>query len=395
MGLFDAHYLSERQIKGFDTYKYSSVDTSPISNYISHPFWNWLVKFYPLWLAPNVLTLTGFLFVMLGFFIVSFLDYDLDANSNFASPRAIPNWIWLFIAILTFTAHTLDGTDGKQARRTGSSGPIGELFDHGLDSWSTVPFTITIFSIFGRGEFSVSLIRLLCILISVQVIFIVTHWEKYNTGILYLSWGYDASQYGLAGFYLLTYFVEYEFYKFYVFKSVTFAVCFEAGFYVVCIISLIMSIYNMCVSYFVDKTARQENLYEACVPMFSSIVLFAMSLCWAKYSPSNIIDQDPRIFFWTMGTVFSNIACHLIIAQMTQTRADPFNLLVCVYCTVAFVALFGHIGAERELFALRLLAVAITLAHLHYSICLVRQLCNRFNIEAFSLQYLQKNRPQE
>lgn len=25
--------------------------------------------------------------------------------------------------------------------------------DHGLDSWSTVPFTITIFSIFGRGEF--------------------------------------------------------------------------------------------------------------------------------------------------------------------------------------------------------------------------------------------------
>uniref|UniRef100_A0A914RGE3 Uncharacterized protein n=1 Tax=Parascaris equorum TaxID=6256 RepID=A0A914RGE3_PAREQ len=42
--------------------------------------------------------------------------------------------------------------------------------------------------------------------------------------------------------------------------------------------------------------------------MFSSIVLFAMSLCWAKYSPSNIIDQDPRIFFWTMGTVFSNIA---------------------------------------------------------------------------------------
>uniref|UniRef100_A0A9J2PQA6 Ethanolaminephosphotransferase 1 n=1 Tax=Ascaris lumbricoides TaxID=6252 RepID=A0A9J2PQA6_ASCLU len=391
MGLFNTHYLNEKQIKGFDTYKayliflhllfisfahlcpefedlcflckfikdfslqYSSVDTSPISNYISHPFWNWLVKFYPLWLAPNVLTLTGFLFVMLGFFIVSFLDYDLDANSNFASPRAIPNWIWLFIAILTFTAHTLDGTDGKQARRTGSSGPTGELFDHGLDSWSTVPFTITIFSIFGRGEF----------------------------------------RQGLAGFYLLTYFVEYEFYKFYVFKSVTFAVCFEAGFYVVCIISLIMSIYNMCVSYLVDKTARQENLYEACLPMFSSIVLFAASLCWAKYSPSNIIDRDPRIFFWTMGTVFSNIACHLIIAQMTQTRADPFNLLLCVYCAVAFVSLFGHVGAHTELFLLRLLAVAVTLAHLHYGICLVRQLCNHFNIEAFSLRYLQKHKRQE
>lgn len=56
------------------------------------------------------------------------------------------------------------------------------------------------------------------------------------------------------------------------------------------------------------STLFKENLYEACLPMFSSIVLFAASLCWAKYSPSNIIDRDPRIFFWTMGTVFSNIA---------------------------------------------------------------------------------------
>uniref|UniRef100_A0A183VBS6 Ethanolaminephosphotransferase 1 n=1 Tax=Toxocara canis TaxID=6265 RepID=A0A183VBS6_TOXCA len=300
-----------------------------------------------LWIAPNVLTLAGFLLVMFGFFFVSFLDYDLDANSNFSSPRAIPNWVWLFISILTFTAHTLDGTDGKQARRTGSSGPTGELCN-------------------------VSLVRLLCILISVQVVFITTHWEKYNTGILYLSWGYDASQYGLAGFYLLTYFVEYEFYKFYVFKSITFAVCFEAGFYVICITSLVMSIYNMYLSYFVDETGRQSSLYEACLPVFSSAVLFAVSVYWAKYSPSNVIDRDPRIYFWTMGTVFSNIACRLIIAQMTQTRAEPFNFLLCMYCAVAFVSLFGHIRAQTELILLRLLAIGVTLAHLHYGICLVR-----------------------
>lgn len=28
--------------------------------------------------------------------------------------------------------------DGKQARRTGSANPLGELFDHGCDSLSTV-----------------------------------------------------------------------------------------------------------------------------------------------------------------------------------------------------------------------------------------------------------------
>ena len=43
-------------------------------------------------------------------------------------------------------AHTLDGIDGKQARRTGSSSPLGEMFDHGLDSWSTSLFLINFVS---------------------------------------------------------------------------------------------------------------------------------------------------------------------------------------------------------------------------------------------------------
>lgn len=31
----------------------------------------------------------------------------------------------------------MDAIDGKQARRTNSSSPLGELFDHGCDSLST------------------------------------------------------------------------------------------------------------------------------------------------------------------------------------------------------------------------------------------------------------------
>lgn len=36
-----------------------------------------------------------------------------------------------------FIYQSLDAIDGKQARRTGSSSPLGELFDHGCDSVST------------------------------------------------------------------------------------------------------------------------------------------------------------------------------------------------------------------------------------------------------------------
>lgn len=84
--------------------------------------------------------------------------------------------------------------DGKQARRTNSSTPLGELFDHGLDSWSCVYFVVTVYSIFGRGPSGVSVFVLYLLLWVVLFSFILSHWEKYNTGILFLPWGYDVSQ---------------------------------------------------------------------------------------------------------------------------------------------------------------------------------------------------------
>jgi phosphatidylglycerophosphate synthase len=50
---------------------------------------------------------------------------DVPAGTN------VPSVVWIAVALLLFLSHTLDGIDGKQARRTGSSTPLGELFDHG------------------------------------------------------------------------------------------------------------------------------------------------------------------------------------------------------------------------------------------------------------------------
>jgi phosphatidylglycerophosphate synthase len=42
-----------------------------------------------------------------------------------------PEWVYYLCAFNVFMYQTLDAIDGKQARRTGSSSPLGELFDHG------------------------------------------------------------------------------------------------------------------------------------------------------------------------------------------------------------------------------------------------------------------------
>jgi hypothetical protein len=44
-----------------------------------------------------------------------------------------PAWTAALAGAALFTYSTLDNMDGKQARRTGSSSPLGLLFDHGCD----------------------------------------------------------------------------------------------------------------------------------------------------------------------------------------------------------------------------------------------------------------------
>ncbi|GAB0182493.1 ethanolaminephosphotransferase 1 [Grus japonensis] len=143
-------YVSGRQLDGFRQYKYSAVDTNPLSVYIMQPIWNKIIKIVPLWIAPNLLTFSGFVMILFNYFLISFYDWDYTASGT--SPGLVPTWVWLFSAFTTFCAYTLDSIDGKHARRTQSSTPLGELFDHGLDSWATSIFVLSFFSVCSRDN---------------------------------------------------------------------------------------------------------------------------------------------------------------------------------------------------------------------------------------------------
>lgn len=168
-------------------FQYNSIDTSILSVHVMHPFWNWLVQFFPRWMAPNVMTFAGFLLTVLNFFLFGYYDYDFTAADK--SPNPIPSWIFLVAAINLWVAYTLDGLDGKQARRTGTSGPLGELFDHGLDSYSSIFIPIYIFSLFGITHLPP--LHMYFVVMNVFLNFYLTHFEKYNTGVMFLPWAYD------------------------------------------------------------------------------------------------------------------------------------------------------------------------------------------------------------
>lgn len=159
--------------------------------------------------------------------------------------------------------------------------------------------------------------------------FIVSHWEKYNTGVMFLPWSYDVSQLGMTILFLSTWIFGQEVWFFrlpFPFGNRTSTEVIEVVIYVSTIgLSVPVSIYNIYKGH-LNKTLKQDSVYEGVRPLFSSIYLFIIQLIWIKYSASNIMELEPRAFFWLTGTLFSNIACRLIVAQMTSTRCNIFNI---------------------------------------------------------------------
>ncbi|XP_064982695.1 choline/ethanolaminephosphotransferase 1 isoform X1 [Musa acuminata AAA Group] len=72
------------------------------------------------------ITLMGLMFLVTS----AVLGYIYSPHLDTAPPR----WVHLAHGLLLFLYQTFDAVDGKQARRTNSSSPLGELFDHGCDA---------------------------------------------------------------------------------------------------------------------------------------------------------------------------------------------------------------------------------------------------------------------
>ncbi|MBN3303358.1 CEPT1 ethanolaminephosphotransferase, partial [Amia calva] len=121
--------LSRHQLKRLEEHRYSSAGRSLLEP-IMQRYWEWLVARVPAWIAPNLITVVGLVTNILTTLVLVY--YCPTATEQ------APLWAYLACAVGLFVYQSLDAIDGKQARRTNSSSPLGELFDHGCDSLSTV-----------------------------------------------------------------------------------------------------------------------------------------------------------------------------------------------------------------------------------------------------------------
>ena len=83
----------------------------------------------------------------------------------------------------------------------------------------------------------------------------------------------------------------------------------------------------------------------------STLLAMTLFFIWACFSPNNILDQDPRCMFYLTGTVFANICCKLIIAQMSNTRSELLSvILVPTLVAVILAVMVPGISQTTELF---------------------------------------------
>eukprot|EP00238_Polyblepharides_amylifera_P008912 CAMPEP_0196582080 /NCGR_PEP_ID=MMETSP1081-20130531/37387_1 /TAXON_ID=36882 /ORGANISM="Pyramimonas amylifera, Strain CCMP720" /LENGTH=336 /DNA_ID=CAMNT_0041902555 /DNA_START=220 /DNA_END=1227 /DNA_ORIENTATION=+ len=123
--------VSTRGLVSISKHKYIGGEYTRLDLWMT-PFWNWAAGCLPLWLHPNAVTLLGTLGLVVGHCVWWFFSPNFDSYAD--SPP--PYWVYLVSTFSMFWSQTMDAIDGKQARRTGASSPLGQLFDHGCDAFS-------------------------------------------------------------------------------------------------------------------------------------------------------------------------------------------------------------------------------------------------------------------
>ena len=298
---------------GLRSYRYKGVDKSPISKYILTPYWNWAVTLLPIWMAPNLVTLLGFMFMIAAYFVVITLIPDLKTEIHPA--------FYFFFAACFWIYSTMDNIDGKQARRTNSSSPLGELFDHGCDALNCPIGSFIHIDSMGLGY---SWRSLLVLSLSCWAFYLPT-WEEYHTGVLYLGYVNGPTE-GLLTvittiiisgvFGPSIWFKELEILSKSVYLIDLVTIGFVALFALYYVPSCLWTVYCEC-------RKKGISFGEAILQLFPmTIGTLAVGL-WLSSRHSSVQTNNFIVFFTTVGIVFGKMATKIIYAHVAKC---PFPL---------------------------------------------------------------------
>ncbi|KAL8732639.1 MAG: hypothetical protein Q9166_002614 [cf. Caloplaca sp. 2 TL-2023] len=369
------------------SYKYSSVDKSLISKYILKHYWNGFVKLLPLWLAPNMVTLLGFFFILADVILLEIFMPDLVGPAS--------SWLYYSFAFGVWMYSTMDNVDGKQARRTGQSSGLGELFDHGIDSLNCTLASLCETAAMGLGS---SPKGVFTALIPCLPMFFST-WETYHTHTLYLGY-FNGPTEGLiiacsmmiaSGYYgpqiwtqPMTDLID---------QPEIFGSASVVDVWIPVIFSTFLFIHLPACVLNVVKARRAQNLPLS--PVFAEwtpmIVFTASSTAWL-YSPYSTLMKENRLVLFCLTTsfVFGRMTTKIILAHLTR---QPFPMWTIMLFPLIGGAILGNlpcvglpaVTASVELWYLRAYFVFALVVYFRWALLVINSICDYLGINCLTI----------
>lgn len=371
-------YVPPEKENNLKTYRYIGGDNSYVYAYILSPIANFCVNYLvPEWLAPNLITLLGFLCILIPHFIVFGMFPDkLEGD--------VPIWLCLILGVLHLVYMNFDNMDGKQARKTGNSSPLGLLFDHGCDSLVIMLQGLSLSTVLQFGNSYQSLV---VYLIGCLPFFFTTLEEYYtNALILPVINGPCEGCLTIGMFFLITaingcnYWNENDFLIPIARKNLLFI-----AFSIFSFLNVSFNFYQMYTK-IKDKGSFKESLYK----MSFYIYLISSIAFVFFFSPSGISQRQARNLIYLLGLNFGKLVTHLQIAHVSgsnfvQFRRTTFLIFTSLNINTIFGLAYGTTPVNEDTMLYFLLLISI-FAYVHLVVNVIVQFTEVLKIKCFKVK---------
>ncbi|KAF1788898.1 Vacuolar protein sorting-associated protein 13, C-terminal [Phytophthora cactorum] len=368
----DAKDAREKALEGIAAYKYKAGTYTYLDNVLNH-FWTYSVQFLPIWMAPNLVTMIGTGVMM--FTTVVQLYY----SPHFS--EISPTWVYILSALGLFFYQTMDALDGKQARRTGASSPLGQL-------------SITAAGVGLRPYIALS---------SVSIAFYLAQWEEYHTGVMSCGngfFGVTEGQLTLVAVHLVAAFFGAGFWTTELPTPTPFPVTMTD----VLIGALVAS--NFLLAYgnisnvlraAPDAIPRDElgnkhiSKHLALIQLIPIGILLVLGSLWICGPDTENYANYPVLFLFPIGIGYVFFSTRMIVSHMCKIPFTPQLRVIIPFGFVIFNAYGPAVGILSKpliptIVASSMYVVFIVVVYLHFVSGVVKDICDFLNIFLFKIK---------
>lgn len=373
MLLYKDKLLQQSQLKRLAEHKYSVSNISLLDPFLQ-PWWCWLVSKVPLWLAPNLITIVGLVINIITTLIL--VSYSPNAREE------PPRWACALCALGLFIYQSLDAIDGKQARKTNSSSPLGELFDHGCDSISTIFVALSACISVQLGHHPNWLFfQCFCAL----VLFYCAHWQTYVSGTLrFGKVDVTEAQIIICGIHLLSAIFGPAIWTQPLFGKIE--LWLVMGFTTIICTSWTLSYFvSVILAGGVGKNGSTVAGTSVLSPIIPISLVAVPAFIIAQKSVDNVFETYPALYIIAFGMVTSKISNKLVVAHMTRSELEYLDWGLMGPLFLFLNQYFNNFLPEY--FVLWVAVIWCTFDLLRYSSQVCIEIAEHLNISIFRIPY--------